>query len=124
MDVRIETPQGRKALTEFIRFYDQVYEYKDARWPAALELQLPILSGDSPFADGRTMRPFLARAGSKLLARAVAVIDERYNRHWQERLGHVIMFEATPESRDATRLVMDAACEWLKEQGAEADPYG
>jgi GNAT superfamily N-acetyltransferase len=124
MGVKIEIPQGNEALTEFVLFYDQVYEYRDARWPAPLELQLPILTGESPFAQGRSIRPFLARTGSQIIARAVAVMDERYNRHWQEHLGHIIMFEAMPDGGEATQLLMDAACNWLKEQGAEAARAG
>jgi GNAT superfamily N-acetyltransferase len=124
MGVKIEIPQGIEALTEFVQFYDQVYEYRDARWLAAVEFEVPVLTGESPFAQGRKMRPFLARAGSRILARAVAVVDERYNQHWQERLGHIIMFEALPETRVATALLMDAACDWLKEQGMEAARTG
>lgn len=124
MDVKIEIPQGNEALTEFVRFYDQVYDYRDARWGAPLELQLPVLTGESPFARGREIRPFLARVGSKILARAVAVIDERYHRHWRERLGHIVMFEAMPDGHEATRLLMDAACAWLRERGAEAARAG
>ena len=102
MGVKIEIPQGNEALTEFVQFHDRVYDYRDARWPAPLELQLPILTGDSPFAQGREIRPFLAYEGSSIVARAVAVMDERYNRHWQEHLGHLVMFEAMPDSRAAT----------------------
>jgi GNAT superfamily N-acetyltransferase len=83
-----------------------------------------FLTGDSPFAQGREMRPFLAYQGSRIVARAVAVMDERYNRHWQERLGHIVMFEAMAEAREATQLLMDAACEWLRERGAEAARAG
>jgi hypothetical protein len=114
MGIKIETPQGNEALTEFVQFYEQVYEYRDARWPGALELQLPILTGESPFARGREIRPLLARTGNKIIARVAAVMDEHYNRHWREPLGHLIMFEAMPEARKATRLLMDAACEWLR----------
>jgi GNAT superfamily N-acetyltransferase len=124
MDIKIEIPQSKEALTEFVGFYDHVYDYRDARWEAPLELQLPILTGESPFARGREIRPFLARAGSKILARAVAVMDEHYHRHWNEHLGHMIMFEAMPDSRAATKLLMDAACEWLRERGAEAARAG
>jgi GNAT superfamily N-acetyltransferase len=124
MRLRIEIPQGDKALTEFVQFYDQVYQYRDARWQAPLELQLPILTADSPFAQGREIRPFLAYEGSSIVARAAAVMDERYKRHWQERLGHLIMFEALPDSRAATKLLVDTACEWLNERGAEAARAG
>jgi GNAT superfamily N-acetyltransferase len=124
MGVKIEVPQGNEALTEFVHFHDQVYDYRDARWPAPLELQLPILTGESPFTQGRIIRPFLARAGDEIVARAVAVVDERYNVRWQERLGHIIMFEAMPEAREATRLLMDTACVWLRERGMEAARAG
>src|SRR5215510_11758213 len=124
MAVKIESPEGREALTEFVQFYDQVYEYRDARWPAAVEFQVPVLTGESPFAQGRKLRPFLARTAGRIVARVVAVVDERYNRHWQERLGHLIMFEALPETRAATKLLMDAACTWLADQGLEAARAG
>jgi GNAT superfamily N-acetyltransferase len=122
--VNIEVPQGSEALTEFVQFYDQVYEYRDARWPAPVELQLPILTGESPFARGREIRPFLARSESKIMARAVAVMDGHYKRHWREPLGHIIMFEATPDAREATQLLVDAACQWLRDRGAEAARAG
>ncbi len=123
MAIKIETPESREALTEFVRFYDQVYAYRDARWQAPLELQLPVLTADSPFARGREIRPFLAFEGSRIVARAAAVLDEHY-RHWNEHLGHIIMFEALPDSRAATKLLMDAACEWLKDRGAKAARAG
>ena len=124
MDIKIEIPESKAALTEFVEFYDQVYVYRDARWPAPLELHLPILTGDSPFSRGREIRPFLARAGSEIVARAAAVIDQRYQRHWHEPLGHIIMFEALADGGQATRLLMDRACQWLRERGAEAARAG
>jgi GNAT superfamily N-acetyltransferase len=124
MGIKIEIPESKEALTEFVRFYDQVYEYRDARWPAPMEFHLPLLTGENPFAKGRSIRPFLARSGSKIIARAIAVMDDRYNRHWNEHLGHIIMFEAMPDGREATLLLMNAACEWLRERGAEAARAG
>src|SRR5207245_1869756 len=59
-----------------------------------------------------------------LLARALAGPDARYNGHWSERLGHLLMFEARPGTGQATRLLVDAACEWLRERGAEAARAG
>jgi GNAT superfamily N-acetyltransferase len=124
MNIKIEIPESKEALTEFVKFYDEVYDYRAARWQAPVELHLPILTGESPFARGRDIRPFFARAGSKILARAVAVMDEHYYLRWNERLGHVVMFEAMPDSRAATKLLMDTACEWLKGRGAEAARAG
>ena len=68
--------------------------------------------------------PFVAYEGSRIVARAAAVIDEHYQRRWHQRLGHIIMFEAMPDSRAATKLLMDTACEWLKQRGAQAARAG
>ncbi len=118
MAVTIETPAGADALTEFILFHDEVYASRSARWPAIVPFQLPILLGESPFAEDRTLRPFVARSGGRLVARVLAAIDRRYQRHWNERLGHLLMFEALPGTRAAVCALMDAACEWLAAEGA------
>src|SRR5207249_4072103 len=62
--------------------------------------------------------------GGEIVARAAAVVDGRYNRHWRERLGHIVMFEALSGTREATRLLLDAACEWLEREGTEAARAG
>ncbi len=124
MALRIETPEGEQALTEFLLFHDRVYEYRSARWPATIPLQLPILMGQPPFASGRQMKPFLAREGGEIVARVLAVVDEHYIRHWNERLGHLVMFEALPGSRDAVKQMMDEACQWLSSHGMQAARAG
>ena len=122
--LRVEVPDSRPALTEFIQFYDQVYAYRTARWPAPVRFQLSILTGQSPFAADRRLRPFLVRDGPRILARVLAVVDARYNAHWQERLGHLCLFEALPDTREAVRLLMDEACGWLEGQGVQAARAG
>ena len=67
MTIYIEVPQGADALKEFVLFHDRVYESRSARWPAALDLQLPILTGDSPFVRDRQIHPLLAREGSTII---------------------------------------------------------
>jgi len=119
MAIRIESPAGTDDLTEFILFHDQVYRTRGARWPAHVPFQLPTLAGQGPYARERRLHPFVAREDGNVVARALAVVDGHYQRHWGERLGHVTMFEALPGTTDATRLMMDAACAWLAEQGAE-----
>lgn len=124
MAVKIETPQGEDALREFILFHDRVYSTRAARWTAPLDLHLPVLTGDSPFAREREIRPLWALEGGEVAARAVAVIDRRYQRHWGEALGHVVMFETLPEKRDAVAALMDQASAWLAERGAIAARTG
>ena len=125
MPITIEIPSGSDALTDFILFHDDVYRDRAARWTAFVPLDLAILQGESPFNRGRRIRPFWAREGGKILARVVAVLDERYQKHWNDpTLGHVVLFEALPGTRDAVRRVMDEACEWLASQGAAAARAG
>jgi GNAT superfamily N-acetyltransferase len=122
--MRLEYPEGKDMLTEFILFYDRVYGYRSVRWPANIEMQMPLLTGQSVDCEDRIFRPLLVRDEGEIVARAVAVVDDRYNRHWNERLGHIIMFEAMPNSRDAVKLLMDTACDWLKSKGTEAARAG
>jgi RimJ/RimL family protein N-acetyltransferase len=122
--MRVEVPDGTAAIEEFVRFHDRVYADRGAFWPAFLALEAPFVGGAGPVAADRHVRPFVARDGGEILARVLAVVDARYQRHWNERLGHVVKFEALPGTRDAVRAVMDAACEWLAAQGADAARCG
>jgi hypothetical protein len=122
--VKIESPSGEEALTEFILFQHRVYEYRSARWAAIAAVQLPLLMGDGPFAEGRVIQAFAARIEGRLVARAVAIIDRRYQRHWNEALGHIVMFEAMPGTSESVTAMIDEGCEWLKGQGATAARAG
>ncbi len=118
MAIKIESPRGESALTEFVLFHDRVYEYRSARWAAMIAVQLPLLMGEGPFAADRKFCPFVAREHGQIVARAVALIDRPYQRHWNEALGHIVMFEAMPDSRESVKLMFDEAASWLRGQGA------
>ena len=125
MAIRIEKPQGTDECTEFVLFHDEVYKSRGARWMALVPFQLPVLTGEGPFAQDRELQPFIAREHGQIVARVLAAIDHRYQRHWKEpHLGHVLWFEALPGTRVATRALMDTACEWLAERGATAARAG
>ena len=127
MPLSVEVPDTRQTLTEFIDFYNHVYAYRTARWRAPARFQMSVLNGHSPFAADRTLRPFVVRDGGTIVARVLAVVDARYNQHWQQsqgRLGHLSLFEALPDTRDAVRLLIDEACDWLRSQGTQAARAG
>lgn len=124
MGIRIETPEGVDDLTEFLVFADKVYEYRSARWPAIVPFQLPLLTGESSFSAQREFKPVSARDGDGIVARAVAVVDHRYIDRWDEPLGHIVMLEAMPEAGEASKLVLDAACDWLAGRGMKAARAG
>ena len=124
MAFEIKTPQGQDAITEFVLFFDRANEGRSARWPATAELHVPMLMGESPFCEDRRMQPFAAYRNGEIVARATGIIDSRHNRHWNETLGHITMFEALPDTTEAVKALMDAACQWLSEQGATAARVG
>ncbi len=124
MALKIESPDNQNGLTEFVAFADKVRPELTARWPAAAELQLPMLMGLSAFMLGKSLRAFVARQDGEIAARVAAVLDPGYAQRWGEKLGHLMFFEAAAGAREAARAVMDAACEWLRGQGAIAGRAG
>lgn len=89
-----------------------------------LPLQMPVLTGGSAFAEGRTLRPLVAREDGRIVARVLAMIDDRYVRHWNEPLGHLVMFEAMPDTGEAVKRLIDEACEWFRARGIVAARAG
>lgn len=122
--LHIETPHDRTALGEFTRFYDQVYAAYEVRWRGSARLEIAVAMGESPFNQDRVLRPLVVRRDGDIVARVLAVMDSRYNRHWHEQLGHLCWFEALPNTCEAVRLLLDEACGWLKTQGAIAARIG
>jgi hypothetical protein len=119
-DVSIDEVRGEEQLREFCLFADQVNASRIAYWPAIPEIQLPLLTGEGPVAEGRLVLPLVARSEGKIVARAAAVVDQRYIDHWDEPLGHIVMFEALPDTTEAVRGLLNQACSWLRGHGLEA----
>lgn len=124
MTISIESPATTEELSEFLVFQDRINEANGAWWPAIVPMNLPMLLGEGPSAPGRRFRPLVARRDGEIVARILAVIDERYIEHWGEQLGHTTMFEALPDTDDAARVLLDEACGWLREHGMEAARAG
>ena len=117
--IRVEQAQGEDALAEFVALHDRVYASRAAHWPAS-PLHLPMLLGQTPLTKERELMPFVARQGGEVVARACAAVDHPYLRHWNDGVGHILMFEALPAAREGARAVLDAACAWLAERGMRA----
>jgi GNAT superfamily N-acetyltransferase len=124
MTIQIETPAEEKTLTEFVRFYDRVYAYRAARWPTSQRLQLHLLRGAPPYGSGREIKAFAARDGDALVARVAAIVDQHYLKHWNDQVGHLVMFEALPHTSAAVKLLLDEACRWLRTRGMETARAG
>lgn len=121
--LRIERVQGADAIAEFVALHDRVYAGRSARWPNP-PLQGPMLLGQTPLTAEREVQPFVAREGGEVVARVTAAVDRPYLQHWGEKLGHLLMFEALPEAREASVRLLDEACAWLAGRGMEAARNG
>jgi GNAT superfamily N-acetyltransferase len=121
--ISIEHAQGKDAIAEFVALHDRVYAARAVRWQSS-PLHLPMLLGMTPATIGRELRPLVARDGGEVVARVCAVVDGPYLAHWNEQVGHLLLFEAQPSARDAVRQLLDAACAWLAERGMEAARIG
>lgn len=71
MAMKIESPEGAEALTEFVQFYDQVYDYRSVRWSASVETQLPLLTGESADCEDRIFKPLVVRESGEIVARVM-----------------------------------------------------
>ena len=109
-------------VNEFFSLYTHIPYYQTIQPSPGVHVQLTFLKHNTPFSEGRQFQGLLSRDGKRVVARAVAVHDQRYNQQWGERLGHLIMFEALPSSWEASRQLVDKACEWLRKQGLNALP--
>lgn len=115
--IRIECPDGSAGFRDFLAVHDAAYEYRSAAHGEFAPLTMPILEGRSPFLRDRRARAFLAREGSRCVARVLAVRDGRYEARWREKLGHLVFFEALPDAEEAVRRMLDEACAWLRSRG-------
>lgn len=120
----IEQPSGLDELTNFLTFADRINERLDAYWPVFVPMNLPLLKGQGPTADGKKVLPLVAKENGEIVARVLAVVDHHHIEYWNEPLGHIAMFEARPDTLDAVRALMQEACAWLREQGMEAARAG
>jgi hypothetical protein len=122
--ISIETVTTREAMTEFAMLPFQVYGERDAWWPPDVQNEIDLLSGRAPIAAHLEMMPFVARRKGLLVARVTAVVNFRYNAHWNERIGQLIHFEALREEGDAVAAMLEQAARWLHEQDMTAARSG
>src|SRR3990172_6735869 len=107
MSMRVERAEGEDALAEFVALHDRAYASRVARWHAS-SLHLPMLLGQTPLTKERDLQPLVARAGGEVVARACAAVDHPYLRHWNDRVGHILMFQALPDARPRPRPIRSA----------------
>jgi hypothetical protein len=118
--VVVEQVTTRHALEEFARLPYQIYAGRSAWWPPDVQNEIDFLMRRTPVAGYLDIAPFCARRGEQMVARVTAVVNRRYNHHWNDQLGHLIHFEALEDENDAAVAMLQEAIEWLRGRGMTA----
>jgi ribosomal protein S18 acetylase RimI-like enzyme len=118
--IAIDRVTTRSGFEEFARLPYAVYANTDAWWPPDVQNEVELLSGRTPLAAFLEIQPMVARRGGRMVARVSAVVNHRYNRHWNEKLGQLVHFEAIEGEEDAAVALINAAVDSLDERAMNA----
>lgn len=116
--VTVEEVAGGRAKDEFLRFQLDHYAGDEAFVPPIIAERREFLDPKvNPFFSRARAAFFLARRSGKVVGRIAAIVDDRYNEFHGTHDGFVGFFESQNDPGLAAAL-FEAACGWLKRQGA------
>ncbi|HZD55895.1 MAG TPA: hypothetical protein VE136_04190 [Anaerolineales bacterium] len=118
--LRIRQVTDRGDVRKFVKFPWKVYQ-EDPNWvPPLLADQVAKLDPNrgSFYNHGEAVL-FLAQREGELTGTIAALVDRRFVEHTGQKVGGFGFFEVLEDYAAANRL-LEAACEWLREQDMEA----
>jgi len=118
--MQVEALSRQEEFEAYAEFGHEVYRDNPYWVPPDRHFQVGLISGEAVDGAQTRVRAFRAAEGERTLAVITAVVDEAYNRHWGERLGHLFFFEARRGEEAAAGVLLREACDWLRAQGAQA----
>ena len=114
---KLSTPED---FERFVDFAKEVYRDNPYWVPVDKHHVVKLLAGDAGFGPQCVVQAFAVEHRDRTLAAVAALKDETYHRHWNEKLGNLLFFEALPDQNEAVEALMRDACEWLRERGCTA----
>src|SRR5215470_12593060 len=118
--MQIKPLQTMEEFQRYVNFGHEVYKL-DPYWVAPdANQEVSLLSGAAPIGSHARIQPFWVEDGERLLGTVTAVIDDTFNAHWKQTIGHLVSFEALSEQPDAAQSLIDSACGWLRERDCTA----
>ncbi len=112
--MNVKALTSTEELQRYVEFGHHVYRDLPHWVPPDSEHLVALLSGNGGFGSDSQIQAFWVEEGGRILATVTAVADVRYNRRWNERLGHLLFFEALPDQDEAVATLMQAANEWFR----------
>ncbi len=107
----------KKLLAKFIDFPHELYKNDPFYVPELHIAQRDMLTpGKHPFHDHAKMQLFLAVDGDKIVGRVAAIINGNHNTIKNVKEGFFGFFD-TINDKAVSKLLLDAAQNWLKENG-------
>lgn len=107
-------------LERYARFGEEVYRQNPFWVPPDSHHLVALLGGQKEAGPHWRVQPFWVESEGRILATLTAVVDDVYNRHWNERTGHLLFFEAMPHRNDEVEALFGAGCDWLRAEGCDA----
>ena len=118
--MHVRSLSTREEFERYVDFAQEVYRDNQYWVPPDKHHLTQLLAGEAGFGPGSKIQPFWVEDDDKILAIVTAVNDEAYDRHWNERMGHLLFFEALPDQDLAVSSLINGACEWLQGHGCKA----
>jgi hypothetical protein len=107
-------------LQRYVDFGQEVYRQNPHWVPPDAHHLTELLSGQGGFGPDTHVQAFWVEEGDHVLATVAAATDEAYDRHWNERMGHLLFFEALPGQDEGVESLLRVACDWLRARGCQA----
>ena len=118
--MHVKALSTREDFGRYVDFAEDVYRDNPYWVPPDKHHLVRVLAGEAGFGPGSHVQSFWVEEGDKIVATVTALNDEAYDRHWQERMGHLLFFEALPDQNLAVNSLINGACEWLQAKGCKA----
>jgi ribosomal protein S18 acetylase RimI-like enzyme len=104
----------------YVDFGKEVYRDNPYWVPGDRHHLISLLGGNAGFGPTSEIQAFAIGDSGGTLATVAALKDEAYRLHWNEKLGHLLFFEALPDQNEAVETLIGEACEWLRERDCTA----
>lgn len=105
-------------LKEFINLPFKIYKGNSFYVPELKSETKHVLTKD-PFWQHAKKQLFIAQEDGVTVGRIAAIINDGHNKHWHDKTGFFGFFDCE-DNPAAAKALVDAAAEWLKQNGMQA----